>query len=368
MLAYPNPRSLVLAVVLTGAMVLVPTVAMAQLGGEPVPGPPLPVLVPTGLVTVIANDPTQPLDLKPFENPNISGIALQIHWDDISPSVLEKQITQEPGEPPVIKYVPVEGPPDWTRLDELFAAAHKYHKWVQLLVFPGFFSPAWALVGAQTDQFAIQYGPGKGDVRTLPMPWDPVYLSNWSTFVNELADRYRHRPELMVVGVAGPTSVSVETTLPESAADLSEWLTDGYTNAKYIAAWQAMSEVYAANFPDQYLSLSAGKCLPINDKGEIDHNQPVITEQDVVDAVDANLQSQFTLQNSNLDGNASTATDPETLLVLSYIGDAVTGFQLRTNCQNNAKNMGAKGNPPLALRRSILNGTQPARTASLSIT
>ena len=43
-------------------LVLVPTVAMAQHGYAQKP-------VPSGLVAVIANDPSQPLDLKPFSNP-----------------------------------------------------------------------------------------------------------------------------------------------------------------------------------------------------------------------------------------------------------------------------------------------------------
>jgi len=139
----------------TTALVLIPTSAMAQNRILCWPLPP----APSGLVTVIANDPTEPLDLEPFFNPYISGIALQIHWSDIEP---------------------VEGKPDWTRLDELFIAAELSGKWVQLLVFPGYFSPAWALKGAQTDQFIIQYGPGAGTTATLPMPWDPVYLSNWA--------------------------------------------------------------------------------------------------------------------------------------------------------------------------------------------
>jgi hypothetical protein len=149
MLPYRALRSIIRAVVLTGAMVLVPTVAMA----DPPP-------IPTGLVAVITNDPGTPLDLKPFRNRTISGIAFQINWNDISLSgpTYVKQVTQVPGEPPVIKIVTVPGKTDWTQLDELFAAAQKYNKWVQLLVFPGFDTPAWALKGAQTDQFPIPYG------------------------------------------------------------------------------------------------------------------------------------------------------------------------------------------------------------------
>jgi hypothetical protein len=74
---------------------------------------------------------------KAIKNPFISGVAFQIHWREIEP---------------------VEGRPDWSKLDQLFAAAESSKKWVQLCVYAGFFSPAWALEGARTDQFPAQYG------------------------------------------------------------------------------------------------------------------------------------------------------------------------------------------------------------------
>jgi hypothetical protein len=293
--------------------------------------------IPHGLVAVIPNDPTAPLDPIPFCNPYVSGIALQIHWQDIEP---------------------VQGQPDWTRLDQLFTAAMWSHKWVQLLMFPGFWSPAWALKGAQTDVFTVQYGPGVGDVLSLPMPWDPVYLANWSAFVKRVAERYGNCPAFRVVAAAGPTSVSDEFTLPEAPGELTEWLSDGYTNSKYIEAWRQMSKVYVEDFPNQFISLSAGLGLPINDLGQIDHNQPPITRSEVAEAVNEVLRFNFTLQESNLDGNSSTTTDADTEFVLDYNGRAVTGYQLRTNCLNNPVNMSGQKDPAVALQLSIENGMQ----------
>ena len=105
---------------------------------------------PLGLVATIQDDPTQPLDLRPFRNPYISGIGLQIHWSDIEPA---------------------PGRPNWARLDELFAAARSSHKWVHLYIFPGFFSPTWVLQTAETAPFKVQYGPGAsgpGSSRSAP--------------------------------------------------------------------------------------------------------------------------------------------------------------------------------------------------------
>ena len=119
---------------------------------------------PGGIVVVIIDKPqSRSLDLRALSNPCISGVALQIHWADLEP---------------------VQGQPEWSKLDQLFAAAKSSHKWVQLLIFPGFFSPAWALQGGvKTQTFAIQYGPGKGTVMALPIPWDRIYLERWLAFL-----------------------------------------------------------------------------------------------------------------------------------------------------------------------------------------
>jgi hypothetical protein len=130
---------------------------------------------PNGLVVVIIDKPQTPsLDLRPLLNPCISGVALQIHWADLEPA---------------------QGRPDWTKLDQLFSAANAVHKWAQLLIFPGFFSPECALQGdVKTQSFAIQYGPGKGTLKTLPMPWNRVYLARWFAFLKLLSERYRNEP------------------------------------------------------------------------------------------------------------------------------------------------------------------------------
>jgi len=297
MLAHRTLLSTILALQVTpflaGALVLLANDAMAQHGYAQKP-------VPSGLVAVIKNDPGQPLDPKPFLNRYISGVALQIHWSDIEP---------------------VQGKPDWTRLDELFAAAQLSHKWVHLLIFPGFFSPPWALAGAKTDTFNVQYGPGVGTPMTLPMPWDPVYLANWFVFVKQLSDRYGDRPEFLMIGAAGPTSVSVEFTEPESKNDIANWVIDGYTSTKYIEAWQQAFETYARTFPNQYVSLSHGDGVPINAEGAPDPQQPSRTRQEIVGQAWSTLGAQFAFQSSALTGGADMegavqmVTSPKTSVI-----------------------------------------------------
>jgi hypothetical protein len=298
-------------------------------------GPP-----PTGLVVVIEDKPQRErLDLRALENPNINGVALQIRWRDIEP---------------------VPGQPNWSKLDQLFAAAQSSKKWVQLLTFAGFFSPPWALEGAKTAEFPIQYGPGGGSVEKLPMPWDMVYLNRWFAFVKRLSERYGNNPAFRVVAAAGPTSVSAEFTLPSNAEDLRIWLHHGYTPRRYIEAWQKTFQVYAAKFPNQYVSLSLGFGLNINDQRKLDPRERKRTQEAVIGEGIGMLGRRFALQMSNLDGNPRPGKgSPAVDLVIGYNGRIVTGLQLRTSCERNSGNMGAEGDPPQALRRSIDKGMRP---------
>jgi hypothetical protein len=121
---------------------------------------------------------------------------------------------------------------------------------VQLLIFPGFFSPPWALEGAASEQFPIQYGPGKGTVERLPMPWDRQYLARWFAFLKQLSERYGRSPAFRVMAADGPTSVSAEFTLPSSPEDVRKWLSLGYVPRRYLEAWRQVFRVYSDDFPN----------------------------------------------------------------------------------------------------------------------
>ncbi len=199
-------------------------------------------------------------NLEALNNPFVSGVAVQINWRDIEP---------------------VQGKPDWSKLDALFAAAISSKKWVQLDIFPGFFSPEWALEGAKTDLFNIPYGPGHGTVAKLPMPWDRVYLSRWFTFVRQLGERYGRSLAFRMIAAGGPTSVSEEMTLPEGPPAIRKWLSDGYTPAKYLGAWEETFHVYADTFPNQCVSLAAPQ-LPILEQGRRDPPAHLRAKHEVV--------------------------------------------------------------------------------------
>jgi hypothetical protein len=315
-----------------GAAPPAPTRASAScaLGGD---------LTPNGLVVVLPpgaqRNPAQ--DQQALSNPFVNGAAAQIDWRDIEPT---------------------QGRPDWTKLDALFAAAEASNKWVQLLIFPGFFSPGWALQGAETDSFPIQYGPGHGTVTRLPMPWDATYLNRWFAFLKQLSGRYGSSPALQMIAADGPTSVSAEMTLPIKPPDIMKWLAHGYTPKRYLDAWDKVFQVYAEDFPNQCISHSAPG-LPLLAQGRvIDAAAHAQARQEIIARAGRLLGNRIAIQWSDLHaGRAAVEAPDQTSIVIGYSGRLITGLQMRSAAQGGGSTvMGAAGNPPLALRRSVDKG------------
>ena len=277
-------------------------------------------------------------NLEALNNSFVSGVAVQINWRDIEP---------------------VQGKPDWSKLDALFAAAMSSRKWVQLDIVPGFFSPEWALAGAKTDLFNIPYGPGHGAVARLPMPWDPVYLDRWFAFVKQLSERYGKSPAFRMIAASGPTSVSEEMTLPSNSPPaVKKWLSDGYTPAKYLGAWEKAFHVYADSFPNQCVSLAAPG-LPILEQGKSGPPARMAAKQDIVERAVKVFGSRLAIQSNDLHaGHAQVEAFDGTDFIKSYSGRIITGFEMRGGSQGAVPSqvMGATGNPPLALRKSVDKG------------
>jgi hypothetical protein len=291
---------------------------------------------PTGIFVVKEFVEGKDSSLAPgvFENPSISGVALRIGWRELEPT---------------------SGGFRWEMLDDLFARATTSHKAVGLIIVPGFETPAWALEGVQTASFGRKYGRHQGEVELLPIPWDSTYLARWSAFLQQVAGRYGRQPQFRLIGAAGPTSLSVEMSLPNTPDDVEQWMRLGYSPVKFIAAWKQVFQTYTRLFPSQYVSLALYPGLPINGQGQRDHTERARTRQAVID-LGLEHPNQFALQTSGL--NASKESDGEGGydIVRGYSGRIVTGFQLSTSATRNPTKMGDAASPADALRASIAKG------------
>jgi uncharacterized protein (TIGR03437 family) len=159
-----------------------------------------------------------------LNNPAISGLTLQVHWDTLNPN--------SPA---------AANPYEWNIVDDAFAQAAAWNsqnptqapKTIQLIVTPGFQSPQWILAQIPSCDGLFQtpvvtppstcgtatftgYQEG-GDGTVLPLPWNPVYKSAWETFLTALAARYGSNPAFVSIAVDGPTAASAEMIVPNDA-------------------------------------------------------------------------------------------------------------------------------------------------------
>jgi hypothetical protein len=282
-------------------------------------------------------------DDRTYTNPNIAGLTFRTSWADIEPT---------------------EGNFVWEKLDTVFNNAETNGKWVELVLIPGFGTPAWALQGVQTATFSVIYGPGQGQHLLLPLPWDQTYLSRWFAFLQAVSDRYQNRSSFLKIAADGPTSVTAEMSLPNAPADLCTWLTVGYTSDRLIGAWTQVFSNYARIFPHQYFSLALYPPLPIvsttrcdngNLTGTVHSESQRVTAAIIALGVD-NYPRQFVLQE-----NGMTAAKENTAIlgaydvVKSYGGKVVIGFQLVTSAMLHPTDMGDPDGAT-ALQKSLQRG------------
>ena len=145
--------------------------------------------------------------------------------------------------------------------------------------------------------------PGPRHSRKASLAVGRRILTRWSGFLKLLSDRYGSNPAFRVMAADGPTSVSAEFTLPSSPEDVRTWLSLSYTPRKYLEAWRKTFRTVAADFPNEYISLSLGFGLNINDQGRLDAAARRRTKQEAIDAGMRIVGPRFALQYSNLDGN-----------------------------------------------------------------
>lgn len=182
-----------------------------------------------------------------LDDPAVAGIAAAIDWSSLS--------LENPGLDP---RHPAAGAYQWNAVDDLFLAVHQWNhnhphrtpKTIQLIMNPGFKSPSWlwedmqirgcgpntANCSASCDPLFMSPQPAGVDLShcgfttiffrveaepqvqlPLPLPWNPVYKSDWGVFLETLHHRIKEEPAtwaFVSIEIAGPTASSAEMILP----------------------------------------------------------------------------------------------------------------------------------------------------------
>ena len=261
---------------------------------------PIKLAGPVGIYVVEAI--TDPNEFDPQEvgrllgNPAVSGIALRLRWKDLEPS---------------------EGAHDLSIIEQTLTGAKQRNKKVSLIIVPGFYTPRW-LIDRLVDcdpylakpetfsgdcgkaLFTVDYGQDRGGELPLPLPWNKDYLTKWKNFLKEIANRYNSDPDLVSIAVAGPTSMSVEMSLPrDNPKDLDKWrrLLELFyptgdphreSNLVIIEKWQEMIDFYEQTFVGKSLVVTRGGGLlkfvkRDRDENSLDPQNPQEAKEIVID-------------------------------------------------------------------------------------
>ena len=264
---------------------------------------------PKGLAVVLPTGGRrdQSLNLQALNNPHMSGVEVQINWRDVEP---------------------VEGRPNWSRLDSLFGAAKPRSAGCSSASFRASFRRRGPWKGCRAMRSRSSMGPimerlrgcrcrGTGVPRTL------VHL--------------RASTRAAVRRFAGvPHDPGCRTDVGFKRDDVAKlWrrcrklLGDGYTPAKYLAAWDQTLRVFADAFPKQCVSLS-GPSLPILAQGRIRSGRAPTCERRDRRPRDAHLGTDWRSSRSDLHaGHARVEAPDYTDFINGYSGRVITGFEMR---------------------------------------
>lgn len=252
-----------------------------------------------------------------LSNRAIDGVALRVSWKNLEPS---------------------DGVFNWSFLDGQVAAAAAAGKKVNLAVMTGVAAPAWVYAdGARSFTFVTANSPASN---TIPLPWDPVYLTKWRQFVTAFGARYNSNPAVAFVKVTGISALTEEALLPTATGstttqgsqawrttnDVANWKAAGYTRTVIENAWRSIADSFSQAFPAKRIDLTIvpSGLPPIDAKGNIIPNNsgdPQATT-DLINQGIAAYASQFMVQNNGLSANWISAD------VTAASGRVATGYQM----------------------------------------
>jgi len=243
------------------------------------------IYIYTNDVSQISNATAMQLT-QSFSIPGVDGVAVEIGWDAIEPSM---------------------GQYDWTLLDQWVSRAMALGLKIDLVVPAGSSTPAWLFqkspsgAGATGLQFTVSPHAGETgmcDADTIAAPWDPIFLAQWDAMLSALAAHLKAANEygsITLLRLTGINRTSEELRLPaETAAStglacvtnaLATWMQAGYRPSLLLQGWNAIVTSFNKHFPDKSFAVSiiANNAFPgINENGTLitgpigDENEPLL--------------------------------------------------------------------------------------------
>ncbi len=160
---------------------------------------------------------------------HVDGVLVRVAWEDIETS---------------------PGVYDWSLIDGQIQAAQSYDIKVSLAVVNGLVAPSW-LQSLGVQMFSYQF---HDSAEQMPVPWDTIFQSRWSQFVQQLGARYANEDTISLVYITNSSSNGFEMQLPRSPTDTINWMNIGYTDSLYADSWKNAIDAFVQAFPNHALA------------------------------------------------------------------------------------------------------------------
>ena len=267
-------------------------------------------MTPNGIY--VLSEDIKPLPERMINNPDLAGVSLRGRWNEFQPG-------KESFE--------------WS-FDNEIARAQRAGKKVFLRVDPSRMPDWMPAEGAQSFAFRVANIHGKdfGQSKNMPVPWDPVFITCWSHFIQQMGQRYAHNSTVVMIQMAGANQGGGELHLPSDPDAKMQWVEKGYTEEKLVTAYKQIIDAYDAAFPQTQLGLNISEALFQDGAAET-----------IAQYAFHKLGRRLSIQHNAL----HATTKPEAFrihkIVRSYERKATVGFQLLSPASSK-KNYNGMGN------------------------
>lgn len=159
---------------------------------------------------------------------------------------------------------PAPGQYDWSSVDKALAATSSWGRPSILRIIAGQDSPIWATNSLPSVSLSFTNALAKGETITMPITWDPAFISTWSRFIAAYGARYNGDSRIFLVQMPGCGRIG-EMALGEWAGWRSTVPppngcgSEPYSDSVYVSAWEQVIAAYRAAFPRTPSALDIGE-------------------------------------------------------------------------------------------------------------
>jgi hypothetical protein len=276
-----------------------------------------------------------PLNGPLWQADSISGVALRVTWSAIQPS---------------------KGAYDWSMFDKSLALAVQNNKKISLSVSTGAVSQPWLVAEGAATINIVPETNGQPVRANVVLPWDPIFLKEWSAFVEAEGARYDNNPNVGYVSIGGP-GTGISTVAVRNQQDYDTFNAAGGLT-KWVEGSKAIIDMYGAAFKSTpFILVLANPVLNVPSAKAA--GQAAL--QQVINYGMAKYPGRFGVGGDTLSANSLNQASSDyfiSQIILQNSAASPTGFQMIGAATSSTSTTGSVGNLGTATMAGMQMGAQ----------